>query len=148
MARRSKATDALLGVLLIVGAAIAAVVKFFETVGVVIPVIALAVGVAIYIWLQHEKEKTRARELAERRAMLMEKYKDEKIVDGILTKSMWVGQTQEQLVDSIGQPHDIDQKVLKTKKKEVWKYGYKCGNRYGYRITLENEVVVGWDEKM
>jgi hypothetical protein len=51
------------------------------------------------------------------------------------------------LLDSLGHPADIDEKVLKTKKKEIWKYHHMGGNRFGLRITLELNQVVGWDEK-
>ena len=51
------------------------------------------------------------------------------------------------LIDSLGQPQDIDTKVLKTKKKEIWKYNHNGGNRFGLRITLDNDIVVGWDQK-
>lgn len=50
-------------------------------------------------------------------------------------------------MDSLGQPADVDRKVMKTKIREVWKY-FKTGKRrYALRITLENGVVVGWDKK-
>ena len=65
-----------------------------------------------------------------------------------MNSEFWVGQTAQQLRESIGDPVDIDQKVLKTKKKEVWKYFPQGKRRYGLRITLENDEVVGWDEKL
>jgi hypothetical protein len=37
---------------------------------------------------------------------------------------------------------------LKTKRKAVWKYAHRGGNRYGLRITVENNAVVGWDERL
>tara|TARA_Y100000782_G_scaffold36115_1_gene40417 strand:+ start:43681 stop:43917 length:237 start_codon:yes stop_codon:yes gene_type:complete len=77
----------------------------------------------------------------------MLKYHDEKIVNALMDKSFWQGQTAEQLMDSLGKPQDIDQKVLKTKKKEIWKYNHRGSNRYGLRITLDNDIVVGWDQK-
>lgn len=59
----------------------------------------------------------------------------------------WTSQTQEQSLDSLGRPEDIDQKVLKTKVKEVWKYHRTGLGRYALRITLEDGVVAGWDQK-
>jgi hypothetical protein len=47
----------------------------------------------------------------------------------------------------LGNPLDVDQKVLKTKKKEVWKYQPKGANRYALRVILENGLVVGWEQK-
>jgi hypothetical protein len=82
-----------------------------------------------------------------RRAQLMEKYQDESLVDKLMERSFWQGQTSEQLFDSLGPPEDVDQKVLKTKKKEVWKYNHQGGNRFGLRITLDDDTVVGWDHK-
>ena len=82
-----------------------------------------------------------------RREYLMDKYADETLVSDLMSRSFWQGQTAEQLLDSLGDPLDIDQKILKTKKKEVWKYNHQGGNRYGLRINLDNDQVVGWDQK-
>lgn len=41
----------------------------------------------------------------------------------------------------------FDQKVLKTKTKEVWKYKPTGKNRYALKITLEDDEVIGWDQK-
>jgi hypothetical protein len=82
-----------------------------------------------------------------RRNALLEKY-DEATAERILRGEVWQGQTAEQLADSMGSPVDVDQKVLKTKTKEVWKYGHRGGNRYAVKIMLENGYVVGWDEKI
>jgi hypothetical protein len=59
----------------------------------------------------------------------------------------WQGQSKEQLLDSLGRPADIDQKVMKTKVKEIWKYNQMGVNRFGLRISIENNVVIGWDQK-
>ncbi len=78
----------------------------------------------------------------------MAKYQDKEVVDNIMRRQFWQGQTAEQLIDAIGEPEDIDVKVLKTKKKEIWKYDHQRGNRYELRITLDNDVVVGWEQKL
>ncbi len=82
-----------------------------------------------------------------RRMRLTMKYKDEELVQDLLDETFWQGQTAEQLRDSLGEPLDIDEKVLKTKTKEVWKYQQTGKNRYALKITLENGVVVAWDQK-
>lgn len=82
-----------------------------------------------------------------RREALFKKYGDAEVVARIIKKMFWQGQTQEQLRDSLGRPLDTDEKVLKTKTKEIWKYNRVGKNRYGLRITLENGVVVGWEQK-
>lgn len=82
-----------------------------------------------------------------KRERLMEKYDDAKLVDKLMRGMFWQGQSEEQLIDSIGKPLAIDQKVLKTKTKETWKYNSTGKNRYALRIILENGFVVGWDKK-
>jgi thiol:disulfide interchange protein len=87
------------------------------------------------------------RKRAARLAYLRSKYGDEAIVQGIMRRTFWQGQTMEQLQDSLGAPPSVDNNLLKTKKREVWKYQPNGVNRYRLRITLDNDVVVGWDQK-
>lgn len=141
MAKRMTKTE-IKGIILLVilGLPIYGFLKLGESVGWV----SLAVGaiaiVILVIWYQSTQTK-------KRRDALMYKYGDKELVDALMSKSFWQGQTAGQLTDSLGEPHDIDQKVLKTKKKEIWKYDHQGGNRYGLRITLDNDEVVGWDQK-
>ncbi len=105
---------------------------------------AIVVGiVALCVLIAAAKAKARKKRIA----FLLEKYGDQQIVDAIMRRMFWQGQSQEQLIDSLGRPADIDQKVLKTKVKEIWKYNHQGGNRFGLRITLENGIVVGWDQR-
>lgn len=96
----------------------------------------------IAIWIYHSIQKDKKRKIA-----LMAKYHDEGVVESIMAGSFWQGQTAEMVIDSLGAPVDIDQKVLKTKKKEIWKYHHEGANRYGLRIILEDDIVVGWAKK-
>jgi hypothetical protein len=82
-----------------------------------------------------------------RREALFAKYGDYEIVNMIMKKMFWQGQTPEQLIDSIGRPVDIDRKIMKTKTKEVWKYNQTGRGRFALRIILEDGVVIGWDKK-
>ena len=82
-----------------------------------------------------------------RKRVLMSKYGNEEIVNKILNKVVWQGETSEQLFESLGSPQDIDEKVLKTKFKQIWKYNHRGSNRYGLRIIIENNIVVGWDNQ-
>jgi hypothetical protein len=115
--------------------------------------------IAGYFWHGIAQENARRTQLAqqdaeklrrenERRSQLLGKYADDKVVDGIMRGSYWQGQTAEQLRDSLGTPSDTDEKVLKTRRREIWKYHHLGGNRFGLRITLEQDQVVGWEEKM
>jgi hypothetical protein len=148
----TKAESQLIVWAIIVGLPIYGIYKFGETIGWGWLVLWIAILGGGYLWYQSKNEKTRQAELIRqkeiRRAELLKKHGDEKLVEAIINRSYWQGQTAEQLRDSLGHPSDIDEKILKTKKKEVWKYHHMGGNRFGLRITLENNEVVGWDEKM
>ena len=82
-----------------------------------------------------------------RRNAVYARYGHGQIAENILSQTVWEGETSEQLEMSLGKPVDIDQKVLKSKVKEVWKYGQRGRNRFAYRVTLENGIVVGWEAK-
>ena len=60
---------------------------------------------------------------------------------------LWPGETHEQLLESLGTPADTDQKILKTKSKEIWKYRPVGKNRFGLKVTLDDGIVVAWDSK-
>jgi stress response protein SCP2 len=97
---------------------------------------------------QIEREEMQERQQKEqRRANLLAKYGDIEKVKKIENGEFWQGQTKEQLHDSRGTPADVDQKVLKSKTKEIWKYNKIAANRYALKITLENDIVVGWEEQ-
>lgn len=85
--------------------------------------------------------------LEARREALYSKYGDYEVVDKLMGGGIWQGQSAEQLTDSLGKPVDVDLKVLKTKSKEIWKYAQTGRGRYALRVTVENDVVVGWDKK-
>jgi hypothetical protein len=85
--------------------------------------------------------------LAQRRRQLLERYGDADIAERIMKAQLWRGQTAEQLREALGKPADVDQTVLKTKTKEVWKYQPTGKRRYAVKVTLDDGVVVGWEDK-
>lgn len=103
------------------------------------------VAVCIILFFIGSARKNAARRAAWR-ARLVVTYGDQ-IADRIMRGMFWQGQTKDQLVESLGAPLDIDQKVLKTKTREVWKYNQRGKNRYGLKITMEDGVVTEWDQK-
>lgn len=119
-------------------------------------VICLVSGIWLFIkWLNAKRQSDSAlrqeviqkeSDLA-RRAALLGKYGDTELVRRIVARLVWQGQTQEQLLDSLGQPADTDERVLKNKTRKTWKYHPVGKNRYNLRVILENGVVVGWDRK-
>ena len=126
--------------LLIVGVPIWLVSKVVESVGWITPVV-LIVGLIVATVLYKRKKHN------DRVWYLTEKYNDQAIVDRIIAGYFWQGQTEEQLIDSIGHPLSKDSKVLKSVVRQVWKYNQLGKNRYGLRVTVENGFVVGWDNK-
>lgn len=138
--RMTKTESTLTGVVVVLGVIVGGILKIVEATGIIIPLLVLAAIIGLYFWYRHSQRQTRL-------SFLRAKYHDEGLVQKIDQGYFWEGQTQEQLLDSLGQPVDIDQKLLKTKTKEVWKYQHRGANRYGLRITLENSVVVEWDKK-
>ena len=82
-----------------------------------------------------------------RRAYLMSKYNDAVIVERIMEKKFWIGMTQEMLVDSLGRPAGIDERLMRTKTSHTYKYHASGVGRYRTRIKLDNGRVVGWDLK-
>lgn len=77
---------------------------------------------------------------------LVDEY-DEEIATQIMNGEIWKGQTTVQLIQSWGVADHEDVKVLKTKKKEIWKYDKIGKNRYRKTVTIEDYVVVGWEIK-
>jgi len=145
MARRirrknTKQTLIATAVVSLLGFIVAGAVKFFQTLGFVLPALAAAGLIGLYFAYKVYSNHRQLR-------LLREKYQDEEVARKIFSGFFWQGQTAEQLRDALGDPADIDSKLLKTKKKEVWKYGHRGGARYDLRITLDDDVVTGWDQK-
>ena len=82
-----------------------------------------------------------------RREALMQKYGDSVIVQRIMKQQFWQGQTVEQLIDSLGAPHAVDEKVMKSKIRKTFKYNRMGRNRFGLRVVLENDLVTEWTSR-
>lgn len=109
----------------------------------VVVVIGILISLGVYVAKIRREE-----EYAERRAELLTKYfGDIETVDRIMSRKIWEGQTSEQLIDTLGNPVEVDKKLLKTKSKEIWKYDQTGKGRFALRVTLENNEIVGWDKK-
>lgn len=144
MARRTtKAENQLYGYLVVFGLIIGVPIYLFQkvdqTVGWQGPAILIALGLALLWFISLAQKRARL-------ARLRAKY-PEADVQRIIGKTIWIGETAEQLTESLGRPSAIDEKLLKTKHRNVWKYQHQGANRYGLRITVENGHVAGWDSK-
>ncbi|MFA5255198.1 MAG: DUF2845 domain-containing protein [Candidatus Omnitrophota bacterium] len=111
-------------------------------------IIAILIIIAIFTFLSYKKKKVLLEKQKTRKEYIYNKYGHNETADRIINKTVWVGETADQLRDSLGNPIDIDENVLKTKRKETWKYCQKSTNRFGLKIRVDNGSVVGWDEKL
>lgn len=140
MARRSSSAEAsLLALAVVIGLPIYLATKVIDVTGWVLPVVVFLVIIGLVI-------ASRANKRRKRIEALRRKYPEE-IVQRILGGQIWQGQTEEQLIDAIGSPAEVDTKVLKTMQREIWKYGRISAKRFRLRITVENGIVTGWDRK-
>lgn len=147
-----KALGGLLLIGIVVGTPIYIVVKLAEAVSWQVLISALVIVLVAYLlfksWRSMAREADRKAATEARRARLLAKYGDEEVVAKIMARTIWQTQTADQLRESLGDPVDTDEKVMKSKRREVWKYHQTGANRFGLRVTLEDGVVVGWDEKI
>jgi hypothetical protein len=141
MARRTtKAQNLAVGLVIVLALMVAAIAKVIDAIGYITPLLICGAGIAAWIWYRNNQWKKRVE-------YLRAKYRDETIVQGILSHRFWQGQTAEQLSDSLGKPAAVDNKVVKASRRDIWKYNPHGTNRYSLRITLENDIVTGWDQK-
>jgi hypothetical protein len=82
-----------------------------------------------------------------RRNVLIARYGSADIAHRIIAGKVWQGMTRDQLRDAWGEPEDRDEQVLKTKTKEVWKYGRTSRTRFAQKVFIEDEVVTGWESR-
>lgn len=136
----TKAESTLIAVLVIISLPILGFSKLYESVGWVPPTIAVFAVIVLVLLFKYAKRQRRL-------SYLRNKYQDEALVQRIYKEYFWENQSAEQLRDSLGPPAAIDNKLLKTKTREIWKYNHQGANRYSLRITVENGYVSGWDQK-
>jgi hypothetical protein len=107
----------------------------------IVVAILLAVAAVVLVFV--------ARALAShsRYARLLAKYGDDRLVQALVTQTIWQGMTAEQLRDSWGEPAAVEQKVMKTRVREVYKYKPVGKNRFRDKVTLEDGIITGWDQK-
>lgn len=65
----------------------------------------------------------------------------------IIRREIWKGQSAAALLEARGKPMDVDERVMKNKTRHVYKYNPTGVNRFALRVTLEDDVVVGWEDK-
>ena len=98
-------------------------------------IVLVVLGGGVYLASKHTEEEYEK---------LLARYNHAEIAHRIMNKEFWQGQTKDQLKDSLGPPVDTTTEILRSKTREIWKYNQKTKNQFGLKITLENNVVVGW----
>jgi len=144
MVRRCSKDNAAALLLLIVVAIIAYAIQGAEILNDAVgtPVLIGAPIAVLVIWIL-----VRALNRSARRAALLARYGDKDVVEQIMRREFWQGQTSEQLTDSLGPPVEMDEHVLRKCVRRTWKHHQTGQNRFRLRITLENDIVTGWDRK-
>lgn len=142
MAKKGSGGEGLAIIVFLIGSVVAAAYKWarenMHIIAAVGAIFIFACGIKIY--MERRKQAAWA-------AYLKDKYKKDEIVARILNSEYWMGQTSDQLADSLGYPHAKDKQVLKTKTKETWKYHEQRKGQFSLRILVENGKVIGWDAK-
>lgn len=138
--RRTKGQGALIGIAVVGGLFVWLFTTIRDSIGFVLPIVVIVGVIVLTILYNAHKKKKKLQ-------YLTDKYGDPAIADHIYNHRFWHGQTTEQLIESLGNPHGIDRKLLKSMKREVWKYNPRGVNRYSLRITLDNDIVSTWDQK-
>lgn len=138
MEKMSKLQKEALGTLLFVALIVTAVIKFFQNVGLLPLIIVIVACILAFLLFMSIKKKKRLK-------YLEQKYVNKIKVEKIINREIWQGETAEQLVDSIGNPDVVDDKLLKTHKKVVWKYRHRGSKRYKLIVNLEKGLVVNWE---
>jgi hypothetical protein len=64
-----------------------------------------------------------AKKATARRAALMKKYNDKKVVDAIMAGKVYTGMTKEMVFDSWGKSDEIDNSIGTVGRHELWVYG-------------------------
>jgi hypothetical protein len=138
--RRSTGGVWVFGLLLLIAIPLVLLQKAADAFGAVSLVLGLMAVIGLLIAYRIHKT-------AARLAYLTKKYGNEVIAQQIMRRTYWLGQTSEQLRDSLGEPVMTDHILLKTRKREVWKYNQRGKNRFGLRITLDDDSVANWEHK-
>ena len=101
--------------------------------------------VFVVLWSSAAKKRAAQCAIDERFADLSERFGAEAATD-IIDGLYWQGGTSEMVVEALGEPEDVKEKVYKTKTKTTYFYQQIAKNRFALKIHFEDGVVVGWDE--
>lgn len=92
------------------------------------------------------REAEEQRQRAARWSHLCGKY-GEDMARRVWTGRLWLECPIDAMIEMLGPPAGVDEKVLKTKTKHTYKYRPTGVNRYDLRVFVEEDRVVGWEDK-
>lgn len=119
----------------------------------------LVFGLAIWVAVMfHKRARAKREEIAEalRIAKLEQARREErKLIEtygheaamNILNKRLWIGCPERALYEMFGSPVSKEEKVKSSSVTRTHKYMETGKNRFALRVTLENGLVTGWDDK-
>ena len=105
----------------------------------ILAVVGAVTLVTLQIYFRHWKRKKRFEELHARFGPEAAEY--------IYDEKLFLGMTKEMLLEAWGEPADIVEENVRSKIKQTWKYNQVGVNRYEDRVSLEDDVVVGWKSR-
>ncbi len=139
----------LIGILLVIYLLIA-VFRNISAAHLSLIIVVLVIITGAFFWSKRKRaaDAAAAEEAARqaRTSELLERFGAEntrRILDG----ELWVGATSEMVMAMLGPPSRLEERILKTKTKTVYKYFQTGLNRFALRVTLDDGVVVKWDDK-
>lgn len=91
-------------------------------------------------WPQYDFDKMiqKCKSLLNHENSLIDKYGKD-TAQKLINQEYWIGMTDQQLIDSKGEPDKIEKEILKTKTKEIYIYGNKSSGDY---FVIENNLVI------
>lgn len=115
--------------------------------GIVILLVLVVVFVAVLSFKDSAARNRKAEAERLRREAIDRDYAGSPFRQDILDGSIRQGMTIDMVVAAWGPPAAVDRKVLKTKTKAVLKYGPGPGRSFANKVTIEDGIVVGWEQR-
>jgi hypothetical protein len=114
--------------------------------GIIVFLILMVIAVVWHLSSGNAEREKKAEEDRLRREMIERVYALSPYKLDILNGTIRQGMTANMVIAAWGQPAAVDRKVLKTKTKEILKYGPGPGRSFANKVIVEDGIVVGWEQ--
>ncbi|MGN7734351.1 hypothetical protein [Ensifer sp. 22564] len=118
-----------------------------EAASIVFFLVLAGIGIAWGLAQSSSEQRQKDEQESERKATIRRKYEGSPYFNDLMGGLIRQGMTGDMVIDSWGRPVAVDRKVYKTKVKEVWKYGPGPRRSFANKVTFENGLVVGWENR-